>query len=33
VLTCAHGPNEFVSIESIHQAARMYARIAADFCR
>ncbi|MCU1635946.1 MAG: hypothetical protein JWQ68_1185 [Cryobacterium sp.] len=33
VLTCAHGPNEFVSIESINQAARMYARIAADFCR
>ena len=33
VLTCAHGPNEFVSVESIHQAARMYARIAADFCR
>jgi len=33
VLTCAHGPNEFVSVESIHEAARMYARIAADFCR
>ena len=32
VLTCAHGPNEYVSVESIHQAARMYARIAADFC-
>jgi acetylornithine deacetylase len=32
MLTCAHGPNEFVSVASIHQAARMYARIAADFC-
>lgn len=32
VLTCAHGPNEFVSIASVLQAARMYARIAADFC-
>lgn len=32
VLTCAHGPNEFVSQESVRQAAKMYARIAADFC-
>lgn len=32
VLTCAHGPNEYVSVDSIYQAARMYARIAADFC-
>jgi acetylornithine deacetylase len=32
VLTCAHGPNEYVSVDSIHQAARMYARIAMDFC-
>ncbi|AMB59156.1 M20 family metallopeptidase [Microterricola viridarii] len=32
VLTCAHGPNEYVSVESVHQAARMYARIAVDFC-
>ncbi|KQW06194.1 hypothetical protein ASC66_06595 [Leifsonia sp. Root4] len=32
VLTCAHGPNEYVSAESVHQAARMYARIAVDFC-
>lgn len=32
VLTCAHGPNEYVSVESVHQAARMYARIAAEFC-
>lgn len=33
LLTCAHGPNEFVSVASIHEAARMYARIAAEFCR
>jgi len=33
MLTSAHGPNEYVSISSLHQAARMYARIALDFCR
>ena len=32
ILTCAHGPNECVSLESVHQAARIYARIAAAFC-
>ena len=32
MITSAHGPNEFVSVASIHQAARMYARIAMDFC-
>jgi acetylornithine deacetylase/succinyl-diaminopimelate desuccinylase family protein len=32
VLTCCHGPNEYVDIESIHQAARMYARIAVRYC-
>jgi acetylornithine deacetylase len=32
ILTCAHGPNEHVSVESVHQAARIYARIAAAFC-
>lgn len=32
MLTSAHGPNEFVSVSSIHEAARMYARIALDFC-
>lgn len=32
ILTCAHGPNESVSLESVHQAARIYARIAAAFC-
>lgn len=31
-LTCAHGPNEFVSVQSIHEAARIYARIIANFC-
>lgn len=33
LLTCAHGPNEFISVASIHQATRMYARIAAEFCK
>lgn len=32
LLTCAHGPNERVSLESIHQAARIYARTAVAFC-
>lgn len=32
ILTSAHGPNEFVSLESIPQAARIYARIAAAYC-
>ena len=32
MLTSAHGPNEFVSVRSLHEAARMYARVAADFC-
>ncbi len=31
-LTCAHGPNEFVSVQSIHEAARIYARVIAEFC-
>lgn len=31
ILTYCHGPNEFVSVESIHQAARIYARTAAYF--
>jgi acetylornithine deacetylase len=33
ILTCAHGPNERVSLKSIHEAARIYARTAAAFCR
>jgi acetylornithine deacetylase len=32
VLTRCHGPNEFVDLESVHQAARIYARIAAGYC-
>jgi len=32
ILTCCHGPDEYVSIESVHQAARIYARIAAHYC-
>ena len=32
LLTCAHGPNECVKLESVHQAARIYARIASAFC-
>jgi acetylornithine deacetylase len=31
-LTRCHGPNEYVSLESVLQAARMYARIAIDYC-
>lgn len=32
ILACCHGPNEWVEVESVHQAARMYARIAARYC-
>ena len=32
ILTHCHGPNEFVRAESIHQAARIYARLILDFC-
>lgn len=32
ILTQCHGPNEYVDVESVHQAARMYARIAAGYC-
>lgn len=32
ILTCCHGPNEYVSLEAVHQAARIYARIAARYC-
>jgi acetylornithine deacetylase len=32
ILTCCHGPNEYVSVESVHQAARIYARIASRYC-
>jgi acetylornithine deacetylase/succinyl-diaminopimelate desuccinylase family protein len=33
ILTCCHGPDEYVSIESVQQAARIYARIAAHYCK
>lgn len=32
MLTSAHGPNEFVSVESLHQAARIYARTILSYC-
>ena len=32
LLSCCHGPNEYVEIESVYQAARIYARIAARYC-
>ena len=32
ILTLCHGPNEYVELERVHQAARMYARIAAGYC-
>ena len=31
-LSCCHGPNEFVKLEAVHQAARVYARTAARYC-
>jgi len=33
ILTYCHGPNEFVTVESLHQAARIYARTAMSFCQ
>jgi len=32
-LSCCHGPNEFVTLEAVHQAARVYARTAVRYCR
>jgi acetylornithine deacetylase/succinyl-diaminopimelate desuccinylase-like protein len=32
-LSCCHGPNEFVTLEAVHDAARVYARTAARYCR
>lgn len=32
ILTHCHGPNEYVELERVHEAARMYARIAAYYC-
>ena len=33
MLTSAHGPNEFVSVRSILEAARIYARVILTYCR
>jgi acetylornithine deacetylase/succinyl-diaminopimelate desuccinylase-like protein len=33
ILTHCHGPNEFVAAEAVHEAARIYARIALDYCQ
>jgi acetylornithine deacetylase/succinyl-diaminopimelate desuccinylase family protein len=32
ILTCCHGPNEYVDIASVQEAARIYARTAVRFC-
>lgn len=32
MLTSAHGPNEFVSVRSLNEAAKMYARVIVDYC-
>lgn len=32
MITSAHGPNEYVSVKSLYESAKMYARIAMDFC-
>jgi len=32
ILTYCHGPNEFVRVEAIHQAARIYARTVLAYC-
>ena len=32
ILTYCHGPNEYVTVESLHEAARIYARTALSFC-
>ncbi|GGM04003.1 M20 family metallopeptidase [Dactylosporangium sucinum] len=32
ILTYAHGPNEFVSREAIHEAAKIYAHIVLSYC-
>jgi acetylornithine deacetylase/succinyl-diaminopimelate desuccinylase-like protein len=33
LLTCCHGPDEYVDLERVHEAARIYAHTAAGFCR
>lgn len=32
VLSCCHGPNEFVRLDAVHEAARIYARTAVRYC-
>lgn len=32
ILTYAHGPNEFVGREAVHEAARIYAHIVLEYC-
>jgi acetylornithine deacetylase len=32
ILTCCHGPNEYVDVDSVHQAARIYAQTAIRYC-
>ena len=32
VLTCCHGPNEWVDLDRVHEAARIYAHTAIGFC-
>lgn len=32
LLTCSHGPNEYVELDRVHEAARVYAHTAAEFC-
>jgi acetylornithine deacetylase/succinyl-diaminopimelate desuccinylase-like protein len=33
ILTHCHGPNEFVRVDALHEAARMYARTVMAFCQ
>jgi acetylornithine deacetylase/succinyl-diaminopimelate desuccinylase-like protein len=33
ILTHCHGPNEFVAAQAVHEAARIYARIAIEYCQ
>jgi acetylornithine deacetylase len=32
LLTCCHGPDEYVDVERVHEAARIYAHTAAGYC-
>jgi len=32
LLTCCHGPNEWVDLDRVHEAARIYAHTAIGFC-